>query len=306
MSNARGAGDPWSEFWSSKDSARGGCLPARSAGIDTCQRETWQELARTMPKGGRVLDLATGDGRVMGWLLGARRDLKCLGVDLAANIPAPPKGSRSRGATAMEALPVGNASQDLVTSQFGFEYGDLDAVLNEIKRVLKPGGRAALMTHRLDGPILEHNLRRRQGLLWALNDAKLIEVARTSVALRSLAPGVAPAVRAAPQEAKRLFGPGSAGWELAEAIVQTLTLGANDHPQSVRGLLDTLGAKASAEISRIGSLQRACQAISDEAALVRRFREAGLIVMTQQVLEEADGARPFAGWWILRRDTAAS
>ena len=299
--------DPWGDFWASKEGALGGgCLPARWVGIDTNQRATWQGFARLLPKGARVIDLATGDGRVMGWLLGARRDLKCLGVDLAPTLPAPPKGSRSRGGTAMEALPVGDSSQDAVTSQFGFEYGDVRAILSEVARVLKPGGQAALMTHRLDGSILEHNLPRRQGLLWVLDECKLIDKARGSVALRAVVPGVAPAIRTAPEQAKRLFGPGSAGWELAEAIVQTLALGFNDHPHNVRGLLDTLEAKARNEIGRIESLGAACHSVADEAALTCRISDAGLTVASHRILKESGSARPFAGWWVLRHSPAAS
>lgn len=257
-----------------------------------------------MPKDAHVLDLATGDGRVMGWLLGARRDLKCFGVDLAPAIPKPPKGSRSRGATAMEALPVGDSSQDGVTSQFGFEYGNASAVLGEIARVLKPGGRAALMIHRLDGSILEHNLPRRDGLLWVLEEYQLIEKARASVAIRSLLPGVSPTIAAVPGEAKRLFGPGSAGWELAEAIVQTLSLGQGDQPQNVQTLLNTLEAKARNEIGRIESLEAACRNASDHSVLTRRFGDAGLEVRAHHMLEEGNGTRPFADFWVLRHNTS--
>ena len=206
----------------------------------------------------------------------------------------------------MEALPVGDLSQDVVTSQFGFEYGDAGAILGEIARVLKPRGQAALMTHRLDGSILKHNLTRRQGLLWVLDECTLIDKARGSLALRAVVPGVPPPIRAAPLEAKRLFGPGSAGWELAEAIVQTLTLGFNDNSHNVRGLLDKLEAKARNEIGRIASLEAACHSVSDEGALTRRIAEAGLAVVSHRTLKESGSARPFAGWWVLRHGAAAT
>lgn len=298
--------DPWGDFWASKDGgAGGGCLPSRWAGIEKQQRAAWQDFAALMPKGGHVLDLATGDGRVMGWLLGARRDLKCFGVDLAPAIPRPPKGSRSRGGTAMEALPVGDSSQDGVTSQFGFEYGNASAVLGEVARVLKPGGKAALMVHRLDGSILEHNLPRRDGLLWVLDEYRLIEKAHAALAMRSLLPGVSPSIGSAPGEAKRLFGAGSAGWELAEAISQTLMFGQGDQPHNVRTLLDTLEAKARNEIGRIDTLEAACRSVSDEAALTRRFGEAGLEVTSRHALDDGTGARPFADHWLLRHGKAA-
>ena len=303
MSLKQLAQDPWGDFWAANEGAvGGGCLPTRWAGIDTAQREAWQDFARQMPKHARVLDLATGDGRVMGWLLGVRRDLKCLGVDLAPSLPEPPKGSRSRGGTAMERLPFADLSQDVVTSQFGFEYGDAKRVLSEIARVLKPGGRTALMTHRLDGVILAHNLPRRQGLLWALDDVELIERARASVALRAVVPGVASAIKAAPDEAKRRFGAGSAAWEFAEAISVTLALGVNDRPQNVLNLLKTLEAKARNEIGRIDSLEKACHSASDEATLKRRFGQAGFCVTSHSILKDGGTGRTFASWWVIRHD----
>ena len=298
--------DPWGDFWMSKERALGGgCLPTRWDGIEAPQRQVWQEFARQLPKAAHVLDLATGDGRVMGWLLGARRDLKPIGVDLAPQIPPPPKGSRSHAGIAMEKLPFGDSSRDAVTSQFGFEYGDAVGVLREIARVLKPGGRIGLMTHRLDGPILEHNRPRREGLLWVLDEIGLIAKARASLALRALVPGVPSEIRAASHEAQRRFGAGSAGWELAEATFQTLALGRNDHPRNILELLETLEAKARNEIGRIDSLEVACRSVADQLGVERRFGEAELQVESHRLVKEAGGGRPFADMWILRKAAAS-
>lgn len=300
MTHTARQNDPWGEFWSSKEgTVGGGCLPTRWDGIDKPQRFAWQAFARQLPRSAHVLDLATGDGRVMGWLLGARRDLKPLGVDLAPHIPQPPKGSRSIGGVAMEALPFGDGSHDAVTSQFGFEYGEPARVLSEIARVLRPGGRAGLMMHRLDGPILEHNLHRRRGLSWVLDDAGLLAKARGALAMRAVVPQAPAAISEAPAEAQRLFGTGSAGWELAEAIRQTLAFGKNDLPHNVIGLLGTLEAKARNEIGRIGSLEAACRAVADVEVLQRQFEDAGLTLESHRLVEAV--GRPFADMWIVRR-----
>lgn len=293
----------WDQFWSNEQGSRGGgCLSARWQGIEAQQRKAWQQFVRILSPRAHVLDLATGDGRVMGWMIAARRDLKLIGIDQAAEIPPPPKGTRARGGVTMEKLPFANASQEAVVSQFGFEYGDQDAVLREMLRVLKSGGRVGLMTHRLDGPILEHNRARRDGLKWVLHEADLLAKARGSLVLRHVGLGVTPVIAATPGEARARFGAGSGGWELAEAVVQTLSLGRNDDPRQVLRLLDTLEGKARNEIGRIDSLEQACHGVADIDALRHRFKQRGLHLESCTAVLEKGSERPLADFWSLRKD----
>jgi hypothetical protein len=292
----------WDQFWASEQSSRqSGCLSDRTPAIEAAQRAVWQELARALPKNARVLDLATGNGIVMGWLVATRRDLKPVGIDLAKHIPAPPNGCRSSGGVSMESLPFPDASQDAVTSQFGIEYGDIPSILAEVARVLKPHGRVALVTHRVDGPLLAHNQRRRQGLLWALEEAKLIEKARASLSLRAMGLGVPPALLSAPAEGARLFGTGSAAWEFAEAVSQTLSLGRRDNDQAVNATLATLEAKARSEIARVESLAAACRAIADSEAFHAVADAAGFAVEPPRPLQEPGSTAAFANFWLLRK-----
>lgn len=295
-------GDAWGDFWAGQsDQGGGGCLAGRWRIIDDAQRRAWQNFARLLPAKATVLDLATGDGRVMGWLLGTRKDLKLLGVDLAPRIPAPPKGTRSRGGIAMESLPFGDSSFAAIVSQFGFEYGETEPVLAEIGRACRPGGYVGLMTHRLDGPILEHNLGRRAGLAWALDEAELVAKARSSMALRAMGFGPPPAIMEAPAKARARFGDGSAGWELAEAISRTLTLGRNDRAEEVDKLLVRLEEMARNEIGRIDSLHEACRKVADKDALGQMFECHELTIDARYEVFEQDSSRAFADFWTLKR-----
>jgi len=295
-------GDPWGDFWvTQSDQGGGGCLSARWSVIDDAQRATWQAFARALPSRAKVLDLATGDGRVMGWLIGARKDLKPDGVDLARSLPTPPKGSRSRGGIAMESLPFPDKSHDAIVSQFGFEYGQIEQVLTEIARVSRDGGRVGLMTHRRDGPILEHNVKRREGLAWVLDEAGLITKARASLSLQKMGFGPPPAILEAPAKARQLFGEGSAGWELAEAIARTLTLGRNDRPEELERLLARLDGMARNEMGRIDSLEQACRRVEDQDALTALFEKSGFSLEDHELVRERSASRkPFADFWTLR------
>ena len=60
------------------------------------------------------------------------------------------------GNTPMERTGLETRSQDFIMSQFGFEYGDRQASLREIKRLLTPeGGIFVAMIHHQDSAVLK-------------------------------------------------------------------------------------------------------------------------------------------------------
>ena len=294
----------WVEFWARNRGSGGdggGCLPARWAGIESVQKVAWAEFAKDLPRKTRVLDLATGDGRVMRWLLQARRDLKPLGCDLADPLPDPPEGTKIRAGVAMEELPFGDQQFAASVSQFGFEYGDSAAAARELARVTRSGGLVALRTHRKDGPILEHNLNRRAAIDWVLHDQGLIEKAKGSLAMRNLGGGpVPPLIAQAPEQGAAKFGAQSAAWEIAEAIRRTLLMGARDDPRRVAATLDEIARQAANEIGRIASLEAACGTAASDA-FEPALADAGLESVSTVPLSEADTQRAFADMRIYRK-----
>jgi len=295
---------PWADFWAGQPKSGGGCLPQGLRQIDAAQRVAWEAFARELPKGARVLDLATGDGAVLKKLQGARRDLKLTGVDSSNVLPQSPVGMTLRAGIAMERLPFAAASFDAVTSQFGYEYGDTAAIGREAARVLRPGGRIQFLIHRRDGPILAHNPPRRDALLWALAPEGHFAKARRFIQARSFAPIATPAAFAqAPIEAGQLFPGQSAGSEFLQAVLETLVRGRGAPVQESLEVMDELERKARNEIGRIESLDRAARDALQIEQLVEELRAAGFAMRNPGAIAESDLHRPFA--WTLAGEKAA-
>lgn len=144
----------WSAYW-----ATGGlhsCVGSFDASYSGAIGDFWRGVFDDLPEGPlRALDLATGNGalpRLLWEHRGDRPGLEVDAVDLARLAPTwldpgQHAGLRFHAGVAMEQLPFEDASFDLVASQYGFEYARRDAALAEALRVLKPGGRLALVMH---------------------------------------------------------------------------------------------------------------------------------------------------------------
>ncbi|BDI60411.1 class I SAM-dependent methyltransferase [Qipengyuania nanhaisediminis] len=268
----------WGDFWASNAGGNAnGCLPDRWAAIEQAQRGAWNGFVAGLDHAARVLDLATGDGRVLGWMRAVRPDLALEGIDLAPTLPAPPEGTRTRGGVAMEDLPFGDDSFAAVVSQFGFEYGDVKAVAAEIARVLAPGGKVGLMVHRGDGPILEHNKKRQRELLWALKEKGVARKVRA--ALSEGPPGIDGAAKFAAKVAQagaRKYGQSSPAWEIPEAIRRSCLMGQRAGVGSIIETIGAIEAQAKNEIGRIRSLAAACKRADARDKLIAAFAAHGL------------------------------
>jgi SAM-dependent methyltransferase len=266
--------------------------------MDAVQRQVWVAVARALPRGARVLDLATGDGAVLGKLRDGRPDLKLVGVDSSVVLPKGVKGAELKAGVPMERLPVPPASFDLVTSQFGFEYGDTARIAGEVRRVLRPSGRFTFIIHHAGGPIVGHNGKRLGSLDWAVRKSGLLEKAAALARARALTDlPTPPLFRQAALETRTRFPGQSVGEEFASAIAVTLDMGRGRPPQETLDVLATLRAKAENEIARIEALRGAARDPTQIAALVTELETAGLAPDAPALLHEASGGAPFA--WLL-------
>ena len=114
-----------------------------SFGIHRLWKRSLAKHARALP-GQIIIDLAGGTGDVARLLAGADRTLVLLDPSIAMMHAGEHKGLEhiTRLGGSGEALPLADNSVDTLTVAFGIRnMTDMDAALQEINRVLKPGGR---------------------------------------------------------------------------------------------------------------------------------------------------------------------
>lgn len=290
----------WSDFWArNSTSGANGCLPERWAVIEEAQKRAWHGFIADLPEGARVLDLATGDGRVLRWMREVRPDLVLEGIDLAPELPPAPDGTNIQGGVEMEFLPFDDSSFDAVVSQFGFEYGDTSATAAEIVRVLKRGGAAGLMVHRGDGPILEHNRARQAQIDWVLGEVDVAGAVRRALNAAGAGPAVAAQVAAAVARlGEARFGQKSPAWEIPEALRRACVLGERQGVQSVESTIAAITDQAANEIGRIKALAGACATADDRPALSAVFGVHGMSLREGSEVREPSG-RPLADFLLL-------
>lgn len=298
MNRPRGE-DHWSAYWAQRDNARTrGCLPNAAGSVDQAQERWWQQFAATLPRKARVLDLGTGNGFVLRKLQAARPDLKLIGVDSATVLPPAPERIQLRAGVAIEDLPFGECSFDAVVSQFGYEYADTGRGAGEIARVLGPGGKLSMIVHHRGGPIVCHNLARRDGIRWILKDRKLLDDAvRFASARQMLDLPVPPNFLRMLEEARALPAPQAVAAEIVQAVLQMLVARRASPPAEVVTGMRRIEAMALDESSRIDALEHAARSDDGINALADELRTAGLSVEAPGTVSESPGAHPFA--WLI-------
>lgn len=143
----------WARYWAS--GASHSCAMSYGADYGGAIAAFWREVFGGLRPGQRVLDIATGNGALPRLLLACRPDVECDAVDLSPVVPTwvaqLPSVARQRlrlhGNTAAEALPFADGSFDLIVSQYGFEYCRYDDAAAQVRRVLRPTGRIAMVIH---------------------------------------------------------------------------------------------------------------------------------------------------------------
>lgn len=310
MNDSGERGRAWSAFW--RDGGGHACAGSFELEGDGPVAAFWLTAVAGLSADARILDLGTGRGALIGLLLHARPEAQGWrfdGVDLAELPPLPelpPGRVRMHPGTRMEAVPLADASVNLIVSQFGIEYAARDGgVQRECLRLLAARGRIALLMHHADSAITRvsrDELAAQDALL--ADDGLLAAAVAVLPCIARVRAGAAPdaAAEAARDGFNRaMLATGALIERLSEASLLLETrqsihaaLGVVN-VANVAGMLENLAAfRTQLEWGRLRTREQ-IQAALDEAALeafIAPWREAGWD-MQAEVL--ADGGQRL-GW----------
>ena len=144
----------WSRYWTA---GHAHSCPTSFEGFYGPQLQAfWRRQVEALGPDDVVLDLGCGNGALLRFLWSQfppDRAPALIGVDEADLRPDWLVGPIARrvtlhSGTRFESLPLAPASVSVAASLFGIEYGDLDAAWAELRRVLRPRARVALVLHK--------------------------------------------------------------------------------------------------------------------------------------------------------------
>lgn len=158
--------DQWSSFWQQGFITTFG--HSKPDNYDGVVREFWREKFLELPVGSSVLDIATGNGAIatIAAQIGlaydknffvAATDLARINPDIVStdDIIQLRKSIEFHSDTPCEDQPFEDDFFDFVSSQFGFEYSDIQRTLQEVRRVLKTGGQFIAISHHIDSQLIK-------------------------------------------------------------------------------------------------------------------------------------------------------
>lgn len=319
---AASASAPWDRYWAYGNLHSFSQMTRGNYG--GCIATFWRERFEALADGACIVDVATGNGAVALLALDAAaatgRGFTVHGTDLAAIDPLTQVADddvRERLApihfhphTPAEALPFADATVDLVCSQFGLEYSDTTRSIPELARVLRAGGRTALILHHGDSSFVRSAREEAGGIDYVLDEARVY--LKTRNFLRALAETRSPRTGAPlpPKAAKKrravdeaietvqttareranprvLLGPLN---YVQEVLAMTGSVGANE----TLGWLEEARRRVVAMRQRLADMQAAACTEEDIATIERRLDAAGFTAVRSAVLEDEGGA--ITGW----------
>ena len=131
-------------------------------------KDFWIEQFARLGQSAVIVDLATGNGAIpliaAHYMKSTGKDWRIVGVDYADIKPPIENIKELSSVTFHSSTPIENtnietSSVDLVTSQYGIEYADLDKAVGEVHRILKQGAAFSVVMHHPESLVVKQSTR---------------------------------------------------------------------------------------------------------------------------------------------------
>lgn len=301
MSDVDKTEQDWDNYWQGRNN------PSQASALVNVEkheeiRSFWIAELSMLQNRNLALDLACGAGTVAQILV--ELDFPNVhAVDISENALNALKSNLDNVTTkqsALENLPYESSSFDIVVSQYGFEYGETENVIEQVSRIIRPGGRLLFLSHKTGGAIhTEVNSRRRE--IQTIQDIGYFDSARKIFAVAMGQAGETSTDEAANEfKAKRVqledlarrFG----------GLAQHLLNGSRalyDRRMhydlaDIYGWLDGMENEIARFIGRMKSMEAAALDENKVKRIETRFRQKGIDAFTSRILR--DNHQNELGW----------
>lgn len=296
----------WSNYWKGRTAAQSGEVLV-GAGIenDVDLQAFWDALLKPLSADITVLDLACGAGSVARRAHGA--GIKAVtGVDISEgaiqtlkeNCPDIIGVISAANATGLKA-----GDYDLIVSQFGFEYAGAKQTVEEISRLLKPGGTFVAISHKT-GSAIEMEVSQQRDEAQAIIDTGFVETAKklfeTDKQIEADSEFTAALEKFRPAQDKLLEMAKTSGGLAAHLYSGTQTLFSkriNYNLEDIFGWLDGMANEIVAYYGRMQSMMDAALSEQDMKDLRIAF-ESHELVMTEADVLKTGFVEDELGWII--------
>lgn len=297
------------------------CPTNADGGYDKEIHQAWADFFATCPEGAHILDIGTGNGAVA--LIAADtgqsldRHWEIHASDLALIDPmrdVPDAGTRMSGirfhpSVAAENLPFETGSFDAVSGQYALEYTQMNATLEQVFRVLKPGGIAQFIIHHHESPILRNAALSLAEIDFVLKESKIYRHLKRLTSAEDASPRIAQQtgndLRLAIQSLKRALteavprGEGKIFHVTLDAVQKLLQLRTQYTPLFTGKEVDRAEQDLRALGRRLNDLINSAKDEAGMQLLERTALDAGLSV-TERVVQLHDGDN-IIGWRLVLR-----
>lgn len=298
--------DPWSHYWQADNLHS--CIPTTADRSSGHIAGYWIRFGRSLARGARIIDLATGNGAVPAVLLQAGLELDITGVDKAAidpprylAVPEAVRGVHFIGGVDLSEPDNLPGSFDALTSQFGLEYLPAAVRAPLVARALEPTGQFQLLLHHTDSAVVQPRRRDLAELDTLLAGDGLMP------ALLAFARGLGNVDDLEQLGHQHLAQSGTKTRRLSGqvlAAIDRIISESETRPADGRQLAADLHARVTAEAERLRQLVEAALDNASVHTLCNGLRAAGLQVTDCEPMRISNGNSPpvIVGWHVAGRN----